>query len=84
MRWAKHVAGMGDIKSAYKIYVPKRRDHSEDINVATRIILKCIFGKSMGECGLDSCVLGYGPVAGSCEHGNELSGSIKAGNFLTT
>jgi hypothetical protein len=28
--------------------------------------------------------LGYGPVAGSCEHGNELSGSIKAGNFLSS
>jgi hypothetical protein len=26
----------------------------------------------------------YGPVVGSYEHGNELSGSIKAGNFLTS
>jgi len=28
-------------------------------------------------CGLDSSGSGYGPVAYSCEHGNEPSGSIK-------
>jgi len=27
--------------------------------------------------GIDSSGLGYGPVAGSCERGNELSNSIK-------
>jgi hypothetical protein len=27
-------------------------------------------------CGLNSSGLGYGPVAGSCEHGNEPFGSI--------
>jgi hypothetical protein len=31
----------------------------------------------MGLYGLDSSDSGYGPVAGSCEHGNERSGSIK-------
>jgi hypothetical protein len=30
-----------------------------------------------GRCGLDSSGSGQGPVAGCCEHGNELSGSIK-------
>jgi hypothetical protein len=33
-------------------------------------------------CGLDSLGLGYGQVAGSCEHGNEPSGSIKCEEFL--
>jgi hypothetical protein len=33
-------------------------------------------------CGLDASGLGYGPVADSCEQGNELSGSIKHGEFL--
>jgi hypothetical protein len=33
----------------------------------------------MGECGLDSSGSGYGPVAGSCENGNEPWGSIKGG-----
>jgi len=27
---------------------------------------------------------GYGPVAGCCEHGDEISGSIKAGDFKTS
>jgi hypothetical protein len=36
----------------------------------------------MGSCGLDSCGSEYGPVAGSCEHGNEHSASIKGGEFL--
>jgi hypothetical protein len=36
----------------------------------------------VGRRGLDSSGSGYGPVAGSCEHGNEPSGSIKVGEFL--
>jgi hypothetical protein len=34
------------------------------------------------ESGLDACGSGKGPVAGSCEHGNELSDSMKGGEFL--
>jgi len=33
-------------------------------------------------CGLDSSGSGQGPVAGSCEHGNEPSDSIKGWEFL--
>jgi hypothetical protein len=33
-------------------------------------------------CGLDSSGSGQGPVAGSCEHGNEPLGSIKGEEFL--
>jgi hypothetical protein len=33
-------------------------------------------------CGLDSSGSGWGSVAGSCEHGNEPSGSIKDEKFL--
>jgi hypothetical protein len=36
----------------------------------------------VGRCGLDSSDSGYGPAAGSCEHGNEPSGSIKGREFL--
>jgi len=32
-------------------------------------------------CGLGAFGSGQEPVAGSCEHGNELSGSIKTENF---
>jgi len=34
------------------------------------------------ECGLDSSGSGWGSVCGSCECGNELSGSIKSGEFF--
>jgi len=36
----------------------------------------------MGGCGLDSSGSGQELVAGSCEHGNEPSGSMKGGEFL--
>jgi hypothetical protein len=36
----------------------------------------------MCEYGLDWAGSGYGQVAGTCECGNELSGSIKFGEFL--
>jgi len=35
-----------------------------------------------GEYGLDRAGSGWGQVAGTCECGNELSGSIKCGEFL--
>jgi hypothetical protein len=35
------------------------------------------------EVGLDGAGSGQGQVAGTCGYGNELSGSINAGNFLT-
>jgi len=35
-------------------------------------------------CGLDASGSGQGREAGSCQHINELSGSIKGGNFLTS
>jgi hypothetical protein len=36
----------------------------------------------VGSCGLDSSRSSQEPVDGSCEHGTELLGSIKGGNFL--
>jgi hypothetical protein len=35
------------------------------------------YKNKMGGCGMDSPSSGQGPVARSCEHGNELSGSIR-------
>jgi len=34
----------------------------------------------VGTCGLDAPGSGQRPVEGPCEHGNDPSGSIKAGN----
>jgi hypothetical protein len=36
----------------------------------------------VGKCGQDESGSGYGPLAGSCEHGNEFLGSVKCGEFL--
>jgi hypothetical protein len=33
---------------------------------------------------MDAYGLGHGPVTGTCEHNNEPSGFIKAGNVLTS
>jgi hypothetical protein len=40
-------------------------------------------GSGMYGYGVDRSGSGYGQVAGSCECGNEPSGSIKTENFLT-
>jgi hypothetical protein len=72
------------MKSAYKIWSENLngRHHSEDLGVDGRIILEWILGKNrLGRCDLDASGSGYGPVAGSCEHGNEPSDSTK-GEFL--
>jgi len=36
----------------------------------------------VGRCGLDASGSGKGPVAGSCEHGSECSGSINGRVFI--
>jgi len=36
----------------------------------------------MEGCEIYSPSSGYGPSAGSCEHGNEPSGALKGGEFL--
>jgi hypothetical protein len=38
----------------------------------------------VGSRGQASSGLGYGPVSGSCEHGDEPSGSIKGEEFLSS
>jgi hypothetical protein len=74
---------MGDMRNAYKILVGRpegkrpvgrlRCRWEENIGMNLREI---------GMHGLDSCGSGQGPVAGSCEHGNEPSSPIKADIFL--
>jgi hypothetical protein len=58
----------------------------EDSGVDGRIILRCIFRK----WDVEACTgliwlrieAGCGQVAGTCEFGNEYSGSVKCGEFL--
>jgi hypothetical protein len=50
-------------------------------DIGGRIILK-LFVKNMLGCGLDSSGSVHGPVAGSGEHDNEPSGSVRGAKFL--
>jgi hypothetical protein len=58
------------------------RYHLEDTGVDGRIILKCIFKMRDVEAWTGSIWLRQGEMAGTCECGNEPSGSIKCGIFL--
>jgi hypothetical protein len=55
MRWAGHVARMGEWRGAYRVLVgrPKARDHWEDLGVGWRLTLKWTLGRygSMGRTG---------------------------------
>jgi hypothetical protein len=56
----------------------KGRGHTEYRGVYGRTTLDI----RLGGYGLDSSGSGKGPVAGSCEHGNESSGPINCREFL--
>jgi hypothetical protein len=80
MRWEGHAAHMGEMRNVYKILVGKpegrrqfgRPRHRWEDNIRM---------DRVRSCELDSAGSGYGPVAGSYEHGNEPSGSIKGEEF---
>ena len=60
----------------------KEREHWLDPGVDGRIVLRWIFRKwDVRVCTKSSCFR-LGHVAGTCECSNELSGSIKWGEFL--
>jgi hypothetical protein len=50
LRWAGHVANMGDRGEVYKLLVvsPKERDHLKDQGVNGRMGLECILGRRAG------------------------------------
>jgi len=68
---------MGERRGVYRVLVgkPDSKNYLEDPGVDGRITLRW-----MGCGGL--CMYGQGQVAGICECGNELSGSIKLWEFL--
>jgi hypothetical protein len=82
MRWAGHVARMGETRNACRILVGKpegkkprgspRRRWVDNIKIDLK-------RDRVGWCGLDRT--GSGPVEGSCEHGDEPSGSLKLLGF---
>ena len=54
----------------------------EDPCIDGRIILKWMLEKWDSGHGLDQCCSGLGQVAGCCEFGDELSGSVKCREFF--
>jgi hypothetical protein len=60
----------------------RERDHWRDPGVDGRIILRRFFRTWVVGVRLDFAGSGYRQVAGTCECGNEPSGSIKCREFL--
>jgi hypothetical protein len=62
IRWARHVARMGERRGVYRVLVGKseERDHLGERGVDGRIIFKWIFRKWNVGCGLDRAGSGLG------------------------
>ena len=85
MRWAGHVALIGERTGVYRVLVGKpqgnrplgrsRRRWEDNIKMDLQEV-------GLGGHGLDWSGSGQGQVVGTCECGNETSGSIKCGEFL--
>jgi hypothetical protein len=60
----------------------RKGDHLEDLAIDGMIILKCTLESGMRWHRLDCSGLRLGQIVGACEHVNEISGSIKCGEFL--
>jgi len=84
MRWAGHVARMGEARGVYRILVgkPEGKSHWGDLGVDRWIILGRI--SIIWDVGIWTG-LGWpriDKVADACECGNEHSGPVKCGGFL--
>jgi hypothetical protein len=75
-KWAWNVARMRDDKCLQNVGRNARRDKSKYLGVDERTILKWSLGKTGFLCELYSSGSGQGPLACSCEHGDETSGNI--------
>jgi len=75
---------MGECRGVYRVLVRKlrERDYLEDSGIDGWIILRWIFRKWDIGAWTGSSWLSLGTGGGTCECGNELSGSVKCGEFL--
>ena len=60
----------------------RKRDHWGDLDIDGRIILRWIFRKWEGVVGTGWSWLRIGTGGGTCEYGDEPSGSVKCREFL--
>jgi hypothetical protein len=82
MRCTGHVARRRAKRNAYGILVAKPEGRRPLGRSRHKWVNNIKMGDRVGCCGLDRSGSGYGPVEGSCEHGNEPSGSIKCWEVL--
>jgi hypothetical protein len=75
MRWAGHVARMGEERKVYKVLVGQPEGKSPLGRPRHRWDQNGSYGDWLRGCGLDSTGSGQGPVEGCCECGDESSGS---------
>jgi len=76
------VCGGGEVCTGFWWGNLRETDLWGDPDVDGRIIIDGCSGSGRGLWGLDGVGSGQGEVAGTCEYSNELSGSIKCGEFL--
>jgi hypothetical protein len=86
MRWKEHVARMGKKRSAHKVLVGNpegkrplgRPGRGWEDNIEMDLRERGWGGVDLINLAQDPCIRSeQGPVVGSCQHGNEPSGSIK-------
>ena len=85
MRWAGHVASMGERRGVHRVLVVKpngKRPHGRPRRRWEDNIKLDLQEVRCGGMDWIELVSGYRQVACSCECGNELSGTIKCGKFL--
>jgi hypothetical protein len=78
MRWAGHMALMGKERKVYRVLMGKpegKRPLGRPRHRWEDQIEKDLWEIGWRKCRLDSVGSGQGPVAGSCEYGDEHSGS---------
>jgi hypothetical protein len=74
---------MGKMRNIYRVLAKKPEGKTPNGRPRQKWnMLKWNLEKQDMSVWVDSSGSGYGPVAGSCEHGNELLGPIKGNDFL--
>ena len=74
MRWAGHVAHLGEERDIHRVLVGKPEGRRPGVN--GRIVLRWISGSGMWGYGMDRTGSEYRQVADTCECSNETSGSV--------
>jgi hypothetical protein len=78
--WAGHVGRMGEMRIAYNVLVGKPGGKTQRERPRGRWEDYIRMGhREIGGCRMDPSGSGWETVAGSCEHSDEPSGSIKRG-----